>query len=203
MIRAEDTALILLAAGRSERFGAADKLEQPYLGEPLGFHVVTALEAVPFRARIAVVSDTQLDYAARGYRMVHNDRAAEGQGGSLSLCLPAARESGAQAVLVALADMPRVTAAHVYRLFDVAEDESAIVASSDGARPMPPALFGAAHFDDLAALTGEFGARRLVARGRHVVTSPAELVDIDTPEQLAALCEKLHVPQGAESRPGR
>ena len=30
-------------------------------------------------------------------------------------------------------------------------------------------------------------ARELVRGGHHVVTSPAELTDIDTPEQLAAL----------------
>src|SRR3546814_8328797 len=44
MIKAENTVLLLLAAGRSQRFGDADKLEQDYLGHPLAFHVVTALE---------------------------------------------------------------------------------------------------------------------------------------------------------------
>jgi molybdenum cofactor cytidylyltransferase len=56
---------------------------------------------------------------------------------------------------------------------------------------MPPALFGEAHFDVLEALTGDEGARKLVMGGRHVVTSPAELVDIDTPEQLEALTAKM------------
>lgn len=191
MIAAEDTALVLLAAGRSQRFGDLDKLEAPYLAEPIGMHVVTALEAVPFRARIAVVSGTRLDYAARGYRVVTNDTPEAGQGRSLALCLAPVRESGAKAVLIALADMPRVTAAHIYRLLDAAEGDDAVVASSNGEHPTPPALFGAAHFDALEALTGDAGARRLVIGGRHVVTSPAELVDIDTPEQLAALREKV------------
>lgn len=191
MIAAEDTTLILLAAGRSERFGDADKLEQRYLVEPIGFHVVTALEAVPFRSRIAVISGTSLNYAARGYQVIRNDHVERGQGHSLSLCLQPAREAGAKAVLIALADMPRVTATHIYRLLETAGDADAIVASSDGVRPMPPALFGAAHFPALEALIGDEGARRLVARGHHVVTSPAELVDIDTPEQLAALRETV------------
>ncbi|HTG37191.1 nucleotidyltransferase family protein [Sphingomonas sp.] len=190
MIAAEDVALILLAAGRSERFGDRDKLEQPYLAEPIGFHVVTALEAVPFHTRIAVVSGTRLDYAARGYRVVVNDHPEQGQGGSLALGIAALRTTGANAVLIALADMPRVTAAHIYRLLDTAVGEAAVVASSDGVCPMPPALFGAAHFDALSALTGDAGARNLVRAGHHVVTSPAELVDIDTPEQLESLRQK-------------
>jgi molybdenum cofactor cytidylyltransferase len=198
MIAPEDTALVLLAAGRSERFGAADKLEQRYLAEPLGFHVVTALEAVPFRARIAVVSGTNLDYASRGYSVVRNAHVERGQGHSLSLCLQPVRETGARAVLIALADMPRVTATHIYRLFDAATGSDAIIASSDGERPMPPALFGADLFPALEALDGEEGARRLVARGHHVVTSPAELIDIDTAEQLTALRETV---RGAVGRP--
>ncbi|GAA0726675.1 nucleotidyltransferase family protein [Sphingomonas japonica] len=187
MLAPETTALVLLAAGRSERFGDTDKLAEPFLAEPLAFHVVRALESVPFQARIAVVSGTKLDFAARGYRVVENRRADSGQGHSLALCIDAARETGASAVLVALADMPRVTAAHIYRLFDASEGPDTAVASSDGVQPRPPALFGAAHFPALMALDGDQGARRLIARGHHVVTSPGELVDIDTPEELAAL----------------
>ncbi|WP_033923013.1 nucleotidyltransferase family protein [Sphingomonas sp. 37zxx] len=187
MIAPEDIALVLLAAGRSERFGAADKLEQPFLTEPLAFHVVTALAAIPFKRRIAVVSGTRLDFAGRGYEVVANPRADAGQGHSLGLCVAAARRIDARAVLVALADMPRVTAAHVLRLIDGAEGESAVVASSNGSRPMPPALFGRGHFDTLLALEGDEGARALVRGGKHVIASPDELIDIDTPDDLAAL----------------
>ena len=187
MIRAEDTALVLLAAGRAERFGDADKLEQPYLGRPLAFHVVTALEAVPFRARVAVVSGTCLDFGARGYRVVHNDQPEAGQAHSLALCVRAARETDAHAVLVALADMPRVTAAHIYRLLDYAEGPGAVIASSDGVTPCPPALFGRDHFDALEGIDGDKGARALIRRGHHIIAPPAELIDIDTPEDLAKL----------------
>ncbi|QIG81502.1 nucleotidyltransferase family protein [Stakelama tenebrarum] len=192
-MRAEDVVLMLLAAGRSRRFGDTDKLEQHFLHQPLAFHVVTALEAVPFQARVAVVSGTSLDFAARGYRVVHNDTPESGQSHSLALCTRAARELGARAVLVALADMPRVTAAHVWRLLDEADGPDAVVASSDGHAPCPPALFGASHFDALESQQGDQGARALVRAGHHVIASPAELVDIDTPGDLAALREKYGV----------
>ncbi|MBX3593217.1 nucleotidyltransferase family protein [Sphingomonas sp.] len=187
MIAADRAALVLLAAGRSRRFGALDKLTVPYLGRPLGLHVVVALEVVPFHCRIAVVSDTALDLAARGYRVVANADPAAGLGRSLRLGVAAAASAGAEAVLIALADMPRVTATHIYRLLDRAEDASAIVASSDGVIPRPPALFGSRHFDELMALRGDVGARDLVRRGHHVIAPPAELIDIDTPSDLDRL----------------
>lgn len=187
MISAERVALVLLAAGRSKRFGDADKLMAPYLGRPLGLHVVVALEAVPFHNRIAVVADTKLDLTDCGYRTVHNDDPAAGLARSLRLGVEAACSTEAEAVLIALADMPKVTATHIYRLLDRAEGPDAIIASSDGTDPRPPALFGCNHLSALLKSQGDMGARELVKRGHHVVTSPAELADVDTPEQLAAL----------------
>ncbi len=187
MIEAEKTALILLAAGRSRRFGDSDKLLVDYLGRPLGLHVVVALDAVPFATRIGVVSDTSLDLGACGYDVVVNDDPAAGLGRSLRLGMTAAMATEPQAVLIALADMPRVTATHIYRLLDRAEGAQAIVASSDGTIPRPPALFGAAHFPTLLTASGDTGARDLVRHGHHVVAPPSELIDIDTPEDLASL----------------
>ncbi|HWK35841.1 nucleotidyltransferase family protein [Sphingomonas sp.] len=189
MIPAEQTALVLLAAGRSRRFDGAerDKLAEPFLAEPLALHVVTALEAVCFQERIAVVSDTTVDFAARGYRVVANPDPGRGMARSLSLGVAAARDAGAGAALVAFADMPRVTATHVYRLLDYGGGPDTILASSNGVHPTPPALFGADWFDRLMALDGEEGARALIAGAHHVVTSDAELVDIDTLDDLERL----------------
>lgn len=186
----ERTALVLLAAGKSERFGLSDKLGATFLGKPLGFHVVTALAAVPFHTRFAVCDRESLDYAAHGYHVVVNDRAEAGVAYSVRLGLRAARARGCDAVLLALADMPRVTAAHVYRLFDANTGADTVVASSDGHQPRPPALFGAAHFDALEALEGDHGARQLILAGKHVTTSADELVDVDTEADLANLQAK-------------
>lgn len=186
MLTPERTALILLAAGRSLRFDG-DKLSEPFLDKPLAYHVVTALENVPFLTRIAVVSDTRLDFAALGYQVEENPDPSLGQARSLCHGVTVAKEAGADAVLVALADMPRVTAAHIYRMFDAADGADTIVASSDGVQPRPPALFGKGRFDELLDLEGDEGARQLIQRGHHVVTSPAELVDVDTRHDLEEL----------------
>ena len=187
MIKVEACALVLLAAGRSLRFGGADKLQEMFLGKPLAFHVVTALEDVPFKARFAVCSNTDLDFAGRGYAVLHNDDPGDGMAGSVKLGVAAARRLGCGGVVIALADMPRVTATHIHRLFEAADGPDAVVASSDGVRPSPPALFGAGQFDALLMLEGDEGARAMVRAGRHVIAPEAELLDIDRPEDLERL----------------
>jgi molybdenum cofactor cytidylyltransferase len=187
MIAAEKTVLILLASGLSRRFGDLDKLEQPFLGKPLAFHVVTAFEDIPFQARFVIKNGTRLDFEGRGYQVIHNDDPAAGMARSVKLGVERAKRDGAQAVLIALADMPRVTASHVYHLLEAADSTDAVVASSNGRRPCPPAVFAAGQFDFLLALQGDAGARDLVRAGKHVVTSEAELIDVDTPEDLARL----------------
>jgi molybdenum cofactor cytidylyltransferase len=201
MIAVEDTVLVLLAAGQSVRFGPENKLEQDFLGKPLGLHVATALEMMPFRERIAVTDGCTIDYASSHFRVVHNDAPDRGMSWSVHLGIACAKEQGAAAVAIALADMPRVTAAHLYRLLDAADGSDAVVVSSDGVAPMPPGVFGNGRFDFLMNLEGDHGARDLVRAGRHVITSPAELIDIDTPEDLERLRELVHAPERVATRP--
>lgn len=203
MIGPESVALILLAAGRSRRFNDGDKLAERFLEKPLAFHVITALEAIPFLTRIAVVSDTTLDFAAKGYEVVENPDPSLGQARSLCHGVTRAQEAGAEAVLVALADMPRVTAGHVWRLFDSYDGPDAVVASSDGVQPMPPVLFGKDRFAELMALEGDQGGRELIKGGHHVVAGPGELVDIDTQDDLRELREAYGLPTDGTPPPAK
>ena len=189
MIAAENTALILLAAGQSQRFGGErSKLDEPLAGRPLGLHPAEALADIPFRGRAAIVRRCRIDYAARGFAVIENRDSLGDMASSLRLGVAWARTQGAGALLVVLADMPCITAAHVRRLLDTAEGNAAVVASaSTGRPPRPPALFGVDLFDRLLTLTGDHGARDLIRAGRQVDTSPAELADIDTPADLDAL----------------
>lgn len=192
MIAIEDTVLVLLAAGRGSRFGdIGSKLAEPFLGRAVGLHVAVTLEDMPFRRRIAVVGRSALDYAAHGFDLIANDDPDQGMARSVRLGVEQARSMGAAAVLIALADMPRVTATHILRLFDAVDSHDAVVASSDGVAPKPPALFGRGRFDFLMTLEGDAGARDLVRAGRHVVTTPSELIDVDTPEELVMLRESV------------
>ena len=202
MLAPENCVLVLLAAGRSRRFGeVGSKLDQAFLGKPLGLHVAVALEDMPFRERLAVIGELGLDYAAHGFRVAHNPDRDLGMATSVQVGVARAQEIGADGIVVALADMPRVTSAHIRRLFDASEGAMTVVASSDGVSPKPPALFGSGQFSFLMALAGDAGARDLVRSGRHVVTTPAELVDVDTPEELERLRDLVHAPEATTRIP--
>jgi molybdenum cofactor cytidylyltransferase len=185
VIRIEDTTLVLLAAGRAERFGGG-KLAADLGGVPLGLHAARMLAALPFRERIAVAGADTPDLATLGYRVLVNADPARDMASSVRMGVAAAEGA---AVLLALADMPCITAEHVQRLFEAAEGSGAVVASTEGRRPCPPALFGRDRFPALLALTGDRGARDLIARGVHVRAPAEELVDVDTADELTRLRE--------------
>lgn len=187
MIAVDRIALVLLAAGRSTRFGNADKLEATWRGKPLAMHAVAALKPFEFGQRIAIVSDTALDFASHGYRTILNDRPDDGLSRSLKLGVAAAQEAGAAAMLIALADMPRVTSEHIGALIDAAGEPDIVIASSDGLRVKPPALFPAGRFAELMQAEGDEGGRRLLQDARRVAASDDELFDIDTIEDLERL----------------
>lgn len=186
MIPAERTVLALLAAGRSTRFGSS-KLDEDLWGKPLGTHAADALADVPFLARIAVTGEACLDYAECGFEVIPNTDPARDQSSSLRLAAHHAIAAGADALLIALADMPCITPTHVRRLLEAANVARAVVASTDGGSPKPPALFGRGRFAELLTITGDHGARELIRGGRLIATDRAELVDIDIQEDLTRL----------------
>ncbi len=57
---------LLLAAGHSRRFGAADKLAAPLDGRPLVAHAAGALAALPLAARLVVLRDPGLAASCPG-----------------------------------------------------------------------------------------------------------------------------------------
>lgn len=196
MIKVERSVLVLLAAGRSTRFGdIGSKLDEQFLARPLGLHVAVALEDMPFKERIAIIDGCKLDYTQYGFNVIRNEAPHSDMASSVRLGVGQAKAHDAEAVLLALADMPRVTATHIYRMFDAADAPDAVVASSDGVKPKPPALFGRDRFDQLLALAGNQGARDMIRAGRHVVATPAELIDVDTPEELEQLRALVHAPE--------
>lgn len=187
MVAASRTLLVLLAAGRSTRFGDADKLAAMLAGKPLARHAVDALAPIAFLGRVAVVSGTAIDFAAWGYRPILNPAPEDGLSASVRLGAAAAREAGAAAALIVLADMPRISAGHVSRLLHAARTADDVVASADGDRTSPPALFAAGRFADLMGVKGDEGGRALIRGGIRVPAPADTLVDIDTPEDLARL----------------
>ena len=188
---------VLLAAGRSERFGG-DKLIAPLrhsdgdveAGTPLGVaacrHLVVALvEAIAVvRPSDAVLADL---LASTGARVIRCANANDGMGASLACGVRAT--SDADGWVVALADMPWIRPATIKALADALAKGADIIAPSYRGTRGHPVGFSKRHYAQLVALRGDEGARAIVAANRAgvdlVATDDAAVVrDVDTPAQL-------------------
>ena len=193
---ARKVAAIVLAAGRSTRMGR-NKLMADLEGTPLLVRAVDA--ALASRARPVIVvtgheSDkTRAALLGRAVSIVHNPDYEKGLSTSLRRGI-GALPAEADAALVCLGDMPKVSAAMLDRLiqaFNPVEGRAICVPTWNGKRGNP-VLWGRQFFPEMAALTGDVGAKHLMAdHPELVVEVPAEddgvLADVDTPEALAAL----------------
>lgn len=187
MIEADRIAAVLLAAGRSERFGS-DKLLARVRDEPVAVMAAKTLVAVGPGRLIAVCragSEVAAILSDLGFEIIVNAEPARGLSSSLALGIERADLSGADAALVTLGDMPFVGPEHIKSLlaaFDPAK--ASIVASGRDGTAMPPALFARSHFGALRTIEGDRGARALLAGALLVAGDPLELADIDRPEDL-------------------
>lgn len=97
----------------------------------------------------------------------------------------------ADALIIALADQPLVTARHLSTLADNWNGSSEqIVATKFSETLGPPVLFGRGYFDRLAVLTGDQGARDIIrsnAQAVIAVTFEPASIDIDTRADLDEL----------------
>lgn len=183
---------LLLAAGRSSRFGA-DKLLHPLAdGTPLAVAAARNLAAA-LPGALAVVSGAnrhlmeQLELA--GLRVSVCPWAHQGMGRSLAWGV--AQTPTADGWLIALADMPWIDPATLRAVAAAVRGPMAIAAPVHGGRRGHPVAFGRGHGAALAALSGDLGARELVlAHGGDLHLVPcgdAGVVrDVDRVEDLAA-----------------
>lgn len=187
-------AAIVLAAGRSTRMGAANKLLANLGGRPMVRWVAEAALASGSHPVIAVVGHqadaVRAALAGLDVRMVENPGYATGLAGSLQAGIRTVPADCAGA-LVLLGDMPRIGPAHLGALIAAFVPEGIVVPTHEGRRGNP-VLWAAAYFPEMLQLDGDAGARRLLAvhadRVREVeVGSDAIFLDVDTPEALAAL----------------
>jgi molybdenum cofactor cytidylyltransferase len=185
---------ILLAAGRGTRFGGEKLLARlgsgDLAGEPIGVaalrHLLLAIPEV-----IAVVRDGDralaAELGANGARIVRCANADDGMGASLACGVQAAAR--AQGWLVALADMPWIAPATIKRVGGAVAEGAVVAAPFHRGERGHPVGFGAACFDALSTLTGDEGAKTIVAaqRDRIVridVDDAGILRDVDTSGDL-------------------
>ncbi|MFV3128602.1 NTP transferase domain-containing protein [Niveispirillum sp. KHB5.9] len=195
--RAPRIAGLVLAGGFGRRMGGGNKLLHVWQGKPLVRHVADAALAAQL-AGVTVATghqagDVRAALDGLGLDFAHALDHGDGLSATLKAGLAALPED-VDGVIVLLGDMPRVTAGIIDRLvaaFSPTDGRGIIVPTCGGQRGNP-VLWDRAYIAEMMALTGDAGAKSLIAQHKGVVCEVAVedagvLLDVDTPEALAAL----------------
>ena len=184
--------VVLLAAGRSSRFGE-NKLLVEFGGRPMVCHAMEAAKALG-AARTAVVTGCEeiaLLTTGQGFQVIANDAPQQGQAHSIVLGVRAMQDM--DAVLLMVCDQPCLTHASLMRLVQrFSCSRKGIACLRDGTHWGNPAVFDRRFFGELTALDGDRGAKRVLCAHEEellVVDTvlPDELADADTPDALETL----------------
>jgi molybdenum cofactor cytidylyltransferase len=189
--------VIVLAAGLGSRYtGAGHKLEQLLADEASGDAAavmsLTLRHALASGLPVLVVTTSELaplaheDVAARDVLVVPKAAPVRGRGMGDSIAAGVAARSGSPGWLLLPADMPRVKPSTLQAVAQSLSSHSVAFAQHQGRRGHPVG-FSAEMYSELSALTGDEGARRLVARYPSFaveVDDPGVLIDIDTRKDL-------------------
>jgi molybdenum cofactor cytidylyltransferase len=177
-----EIAVAILAAGESRRFGS-DKLMADLDGIPMGLHIARTVASMAFGWRFAICPKGAAlvqHFSGFGFEPIENAASELGQSHSLHLAVHGAEATDAKALLVLLADMPFVSEGHITAVVA----NGGLCASTDGSKPMPPALFPRTCWPELLDTSGDQGARSLLANAILVNAAPRELRDIDVAADL-------------------
>jgi molybdenum cofactor cytidylyltransferase len=182
---------ILLAAGSAQRFGAPKLLYPLHDGVPVAVAAArTLLQVLP--NSIAIVrpgDDTLIElFAELGLRTLENPLADEGMGTSLAAGVNATAD--ADGWLIALADMPWIQTTTINALVDSMKNGATIVAPVTAGRRGHPVGFSSRWLQPLRELSGDKGARDLIAHNSNelelLATEDAGVLkDIDHPQDLS------------------
>jgi molybdenum cofactor cytidylyltransferase len=185
---------IILAAGTSSRLGKPKQLLE-LDGRPLLQHVIDVVvdagldEVVIVLGHEAERIEKVLRLPAEA-RTVFNGDYAEGQSTSLRTGLAAVAPES-EACVVVLGDQPSLPAESIRKVLEGFKDEAApIVRAMWEGKPGHPVVFERSEWDELAGITGDLGARDLLADRRDIheveMGRPA-VADVDTWEQYERL----------------
>ena len=169
---------VVLAAGGSTRLGAPKQL-LPFRGTTLLQHAADTARAACEQVRVVV--NSVLAGAVGGVEVVVNEEWEEGIASSIRCGVEGLRGG----VVLLLCDQPLVTAEHLRALIAAG---APIAATGYRGIAGVPAYFASRFLEELRALRGDEGARRLIERhGAATIPFEPAAFDVDT----AADAQKL------------
>ena len=192
----ENTGVVILAAGASERLGRAKQLIE-FQGKPLLEYVIDQFEEIAISTRILVLGAfadvIQKSVNTGSFKIVINENWQEGMASSIREGLQSAlnKEDKTERLLFVLSDQPYVTKTLFEKLLQMhTGGNKAITACGYQNAIGAPAVFSKSMFSELLSLQGAQGAGRLIKKYPdkvNVLPFEKGAIDIDTPEDLNTL----------------
>ncbi len=183
----------MLAAGAGSRFGGGKLLHPLADGTPLG--VVAArklLAALPEVLAVVRPGDDELAHLLRdaGCEVSVCAKAVHGMGCSLAHAV--AKRRDADGWVIALADMPVLKAETIESVVQALSAGAALAAPVYQGRRGHPVGIGSRFCDDLLNLSGDAGARDIMAAHKNEIV----LIDCDDPGALLDIDRREDLPRG-------
>lgn len=180
---------LLLAAGASSRMRGRDKLLEDVSSEPLLRLMAKRAMSCSDRVFVALpLDDHQRRGVLGGLDLVIVDVARPALGMSESLKCGIKAAKACDALMILPADMPDISAEDMTQLWSATAlggEQSIVRATSADGQPGHPVVFNRNHFDELAQLQGDKGAKAVVERYGYLpvaLEGAHALTDLDTPE---------------------
>jgi molybdenum cofactor cytidylyltransferase len=200
--------ILVLAAGASRRLGQPKQLVK--IGGRPALHLVVSNAVAVAGYGVTVVLGSQAREMTRllahsPASVIINRHWEEGMASSLRFgiySLPPATD----AVMILLGDQVAITADDLKRLCDAWKGEESVIAASVYEQHVGvPAIFPRVTFSELLELRGDQGARKVLERNSYRlvrVPMPNAAIDLDTPEDLARVTERLRQPRSGPVHEG-
>ena len=186
---------IVLAAGRSSRMGPRNKLLESVGGEPMVRRVAAVANVGGAKPVVVVTGHEAAEVGAAlhglGVTVILNLEYADGLSTSLRAGLSALPVE-IDGALILLGDMPEVEASVLSALMSAFTGTSAICVPVRHGRKGNPVLWGRRYFPEMMELTGDAGAKPLMARHQAQVievevATDSIFQDVDAPDDIARI----------------
>ncbi len=187
------TAVLILAAGGASRFGSVKQLAL-IDGKPMVQHCIDTANQLAFGAVYTVLGShaDELSCHISKTEIIHNYQWQRGLGSSIAVGVRELQHK-VDAILLLLADQPRINSQHLERLVSLFTDQQ-VVCSQYNSHLGVPAIFGKRYFNALMNLSSDRGGSALLDS---ICPAPKSLAlgniagDIDYPQDLAALIQQI------------
>jgi molybdenum cofactor cytidylyltransferase len=195
----EQLAILILAAGSSERLGQPKQL-LPYTDKNMLHHV--ASEALKITKNVVVVLGSNAEIIQEEIKdlrvqFLYNKDWKEGMSSSIrnGLSFLLKEELLIDVLIIMVSDQPFVSQSLLNEMIiKYKESKKPIIACAYKDTVGVPVLFDSTFFNDLLALQGQSGAKKIIAQNRsstETIPFPMGYVDIDTKEDYEAF-KKIH-----------